>query len=149
MKTLRTGITSVRVGLVGLVALGTLMGACKQDSGTVKAVQLGEAVTLKINDAAKVGEELEVTFKAVTGDSRCPQGTQCVTAGDATVVLTAKAGEKAAEDLTVKVGAAAENKIRTEPFMIRVLKLDPYPTEGQTIQDAERAIELRVDRTAE
>lgn len=145
MKTLRTGITSV---CVGLVALGTLMGACKQDSGTVKAVQLGEAVTLKINDAAKVGEELEVTFKAVTGDSRCPQGTQCVTAGDATVVLTAKAGEKV-EELTVKVGAAAENKIRTEPFMIRVLKLDPYPTEGQTIQDAERAIELRVDRTAE
>lgn len=145
MKTLRTGIISV---CVGLVALGTLIGACKQDSGTVKAVQLGEAVTLKINDAAKVGEELQVTFKSVTGDSRCPQGTQCVTAGDATVVLTAKAGEKV-EDLTVKVGAAAENKIRTEPFMIRVLKLDPYPTEGQTIQDAERAIELRVNRTAE
>ena len=148
MKTLRTGITSVCFALVALVGLGTLAGGCKQDSGAVKAVQLGDAVTLKINDAAKVGEELLVTFKAVTGDSRCPQGTQCVTAGDATVVLTVKAGEKA-EDLTVKVGAAAENKIRTEPFMIRILKLDPYPTEGTTIQDAERAIELRVDRTAE
>jgi hypothetical protein len=145
MKTLRTGITSVCFALVGLVGL---VGACKQDSGTVKAVQLGEAVTLKIDDAAKVGEELVVTFKAVTSDSRCPQGTQCVTAGDAAVVLTVKAGEKA-EDLTVNVGAAAENKVRTEPFMIRILKLDPYPTEGQTIQDAERSIELRVDRTAE
>lgn len=145
MKTLRTGITST---CFVLVALAMALGACK-DSGAVKAVQLGEAVTLKINDSAKVGEELAVTFKSVTADSRCPQGAQCVAAGDATVVLTAKAGEKT-EDLTIKVGAAAENKITSEPFVIRILKLDPYPAnEGQTIQDAERSIELRVDRTGE
>lgn len=141
MKTLRIGITSICFALVAL------LGACGP-SGTVKAVQLGEAVTLKLDEAAKVGEELVVTFKAVTNDSRCPQGAQCVTAGDAAVVLTAKAGEKA-EDITVKVGAAAENKATIEPFVIRILKLDPYPSEGQTIQDADRTVELRVDRTGE
>ena len=144
MKKQRTGITSI--GLI-LVALAMLLGGCKE-GGAVKAVQLGEAATLKINDAVKVGEELTVTFKAVTGDSRCPQGTQCVAAGEATVVLTAKAGEKT-EELTVKVGAAAENKVTLEPFAIRILKLDPYPAEGQTIQDADRASELRIDRTGE
>ena len=145
MKTRRIGITSICFAFIALV---TLVGACKGESGTVKAVQLGEAVTLKINEAAKVGEELVVTFKAVTNDSRCPQGVQCVTAGEATVVLTAKAGEKT-EDITVKVGAAADNRTTREPFVIRILKLDPYPTEGQTIQDADRAVELRIDRTGE
>lgn len=144
MKRLRIGITSIGIALFALV---TLVGACKE-GGTVKAVQLGEAVTLKVDEAAKVGEEVVVTFKAVTSDSRCPQGVQCVTAGEATVVLTAKVGEKT-EELTVKVGAAADNKATLEPFAIRILKLDPYPTEGQTIQDADRSIELRVDRTGE
>jgi hypothetical protein len=145
MKRLRIGIISISFVFI---ALATLVGACGP-AGTVKAVQLGEAVTLKINEAAKVGEELVVTFKAVTNDSRCPSGAQCVTAGDATVVLSVKAGEKPAEDVTVKVGAAAENKTTLEPFAIRILKLDPVPTEGQTIQDADRSIELRIDRTGE
>jgi hypothetical protein len=144
MKTPRIGITSICIALVALV---TLVAACK-GGGAVKAVQLGEAVTLKIDEAAKVGEEVVVTFKAVSNDSRCPQGVQCVTAGEATVVLTAKVGEKT-EELTVKVGAAADNKATIEPFAIRILKLDPYPTEGQTIQDADRSIEMRVDRTGE
>jgi hypothetical protein len=62
------------------------------------------------------------------------------------VVLTVKAGENS-QDITVKVGAGADNKAALAPYVIRILKLDPYPVLNQSIQDSDRVIELRVDRT--
>jgi hypothetical protein len=142
--------TILRSGLMAIcLALVTLAFNCKDGDGTVKTMQLGEATTLKIAESGKLAtEDLAVTFKAVTRDSRCPQGVQCIRAGEAEVVLTVKAGENS-QDLTGQVGADADNKITFEPYVIRLLKLDPYPVEGQTIQDAERVLELRVDRTGE
>ena len=141
MKKMRIGVVAIGLALVALVF------ACKGE-GTVKTAQLGEAFRLKIAESAMLSaDELKVTFKAVTNDSRCPQGTQCVTAGEAEVVLTVQMGEKI-QDSTVKVGTD-QAKATVEPYAIRILALDPYPVADQTIKDAEREIELRVDRTGE
>jgi len=141
-------VKKMRTGIVALcLALTALVFACKGE-GTVKAMQLGEAVRLKIAESGKLAaDDLTITFKAVTNDSRCPQGTQCVTAGEADVVLTVKVGEKS-QDVTVKVGTD-QAKATVEPYAIRILALDPYPVADQTIQDAAREVELRVDRTNE
>jgi hypothetical protein len=142
VKSIRTGVVAICLALVGLVF------ACTRD-GAVKGMQLGEALTLKIAESGKLAsDDLTITFKAVTSDSRCPQGVQCVTAGEADVVLAVEHGKKR-QDVTVKVGAGADNKVTIEPFAIRILKLDPYPVAGQSIADAERVIELRVDRTGD
>jgi hypothetical protein len=142
VKKMRTGVVVIGLALVALAF------ACTS-AGTVKPMQLGEALTLKIAESGKLAtDDLTVTFKAVTSDSRCPQGTQCVTAGEADVVLTVKQGEKS-QDVTVQVGAGAANKATVEPYAIRILKLDPYPVPDQPIKDADRVIELRVDRTGE
>lgn len=138
----------MRIGVVvTCLALAALVFACKGE-GAVKTAQLGEAFRLKIAETGRLStDELSVTFKAVTSDSRCPQGTQCVTAGSADVVLTVKVGEKS-QDVTVQVGTD-QAKATVEPYAIRVLALDPYPVAEQTIKDADREIELRVDRTGE
>ena len=141
MKKMRIGVIAISLALVALVF------ACKGE-GAVKAVQLGEAFRLKIAESARLSADaLTITFKAVTNDSRCPQGTQCVTAGEAEVVLAVKMGEKS-QDVTVKVGTD-QAKATVEPYAIRILSLVPYPVANQTIQDADREIELRVDRTGE
>jgi hypothetical protein len=141
VKNMRIGVVAIGLALVALVL------ACKGE-GTVKAMQLGEAFRLKIDESAKLSaDELAITFKAVTNDSRCPQGAQCVTAGEAEVVLAVKVGEKS-QDVTVKVGTD-QAKATVEPYAIRILSLDPYPVANQTIKDADREIELRVDRTGE
>jgi hypothetical protein len=141
-------VKHMRIGVVvTCLALVALAFACA-GAGTVKTMQLGEAFRLKIAESARLSaDELMVTFKAVTNDSRCPQGTQCVTAGEAEVVLTVKVGEKS-QDVTVKVGTD-QAKATVEPYAIRILALDPYPVADQTIKDADREIELRVDRTGE
>jgi hypothetical protein len=142
VKRIRTGIVTIGLALVGLVF------ACARE-GAVKPMQLGEAFTLKIGESGKLAsDDLTITFKGVTSDSRCPQGVVCVHAGEADVVLAVEHGGKR-QDVTVKVGAGSANKATIEPFAIRVLKLDPYPTAGQSIADAERVIELRVDRTGD
>ena len=140
MKKMRIGVVAICLALIALVF------ACKSE-GTIKTMQIGEAISLKINESAKLAtNDLSVTFKAVTSDSRCPQGAQCVWAGEADVVLTVKAGENS-QDITVKVGAGAANKATVEPYVISILKLDPYPVLNQSIQASDRVIELRVDRT--
>jgi hypothetical protein len=140
VKKIRTGVIAICLALLALAF------ACKSGD-TIRTMQLGEAISLKINESAKLAtNDLLVTFKAVTSDSRCPQGAQCVWAGEADVVLTVKAGENS-QDITVKVGAGADNKAALAPYMLRILKLDPYPVLNQSIQDSDRVIELRVDRT--
>jgi hypothetical protein len=140
-------VKKIRIGIIVIcLALLALAFACT-GGDTIKTMQLGEAVSLKINESAKLAtNDLLVTFKAVTSDSRCRQGAQCVWAGEANVVLTVKAGENS-QDITVKVGAGADNKAAFAPYVIRILKLDPYPVLNQSIQDSDRVIEMRVDRT--
>jgi hypothetical protein len=142
VKTIRTGVIAICLALLVLTC------ACKSGD-TIKTMQLGEAISLKINESAELAtNDLLVTFKAVTSDSRCPQGAQCVWAGEADVVLTVKMGENS-QDLTVKVGAGADNKVALAPYVIRILELAPYPVLNQPIQASDRVIELRVDRTGD
>lgn len=140
-------VKKIRIGVIAIcLALLALAFACKTGD-TIKTMQLGEAISLKINESAQLAtNDLLVTFKAVTSDSRCPRGARCVWAGEANVVLTVKAGENS-QDITVKVGAGADNKAALAPYVIRILKLDPYPVLNQSIHDSDRVIELRVDRT--
>lgn len=141
-------VKRMRTGVVIGLALVALLFACK-GAGVVKTMELGQELTLKIAESGKLAaDDLMVTFKAVTADSRCPQGVQCVTAGEADVALTVKQGDKS-QDITVKVGAGAANKATVEPYVIRILTLDPYPVANQTIKDADRVLGLRVDRSGE
>lgn len=137
----------MRIGVVASCLALAALAACKSE-GAVKPMELGQALTLKLGESGKLSaDDLTVTFQAVPSDSRCPQGVQCVTAGEADVVLAVTLAGKR-QDVTVKVGTD-QAKATVEPYAIRILKLDPYPVANQTIQDAEREIELRVDRTNE
>ena len=55
-----------------------LLSGCASATGEIK-VNLGEKFSLAIGEGASVtGENLEVRFIEVIGDSRCPQGVTCI-----------------------------------------------------------------------
>ncbi len=57
--------------------------------------------SLSVGDTLQYDSELEVTFLAVRKDHRCPINAQCLTAGDAVVVLRIKAGNQKAKTVSL------------------------------------------------
>lgn len=90
---------SIRIGLV-LAAVALCAVACgggggeqsapqQQPGGGGPEIQLGTQFTMAAGaDAAISGSTVHVRFDAVTNDSRCKPGQQCIWEGDATVHLT-------------------------------------------------------------
>jgi hypothetical protein len=80
-----------------------------------------------------VGQSVEyggiaVRFDAVTGDSRCPSGVQCVWAGDAGIQLTLVAG---GESEVVELHTTLDPRDASfGGFAIGFRDLRPYPAEG-------------------
>ncbi|MBM3944481.1 MAG: hypothetical protein FJ317_03195 [SAR202 cluster bacterium] len=75
------------------------------------------------------GTFLNVTLIRVVEDSRCPEGTECVTAGSASVVIDVKSGGIPFGETTLTLEAG-----QTEPtikslgkYSVAFVALDPYP----------------------
>lgn len=130
--------------LVVLVAAASAAG-CRQQAADVGPLttfdlRAGEVVTVEAG-------KLVVTFKQVSGDSRCPDGVQCVWAGDATVHLEANPGQSnatAADLHTNTQGGPAQAMING--YTVQLLGLSPYPKNGQQIKPGDYVATLRVTR---
>ncbi len=87
--------------------------------------------------AVKAGREasvagLKIKFEAVTNDSRCPQGVDCIWSGNAEVVLKVTAGGKSA---TVKLNTNLNPKeVDCHGYKIKLGRLSPYPKQDQKIE---------------
>jgi hypothetical protein len=64
------------------------------DPGPARTVPLGEAFTIAVGESVGIaGEGLVVTYRQFVSDNRCPPGVQCITAGNAVIVVdVAKTG---------------------------------------------------------
>jgi hypothetical protein len=97
-------------------------------------IELGKSFSLKAGGSATVdGGGLRVGFDAVTADSRCAKGEQCIRAGDATVRvwLQPAAGPKWVRDL--RTSPAAAQAVRAGDHELRLLRLDPHPISGKAL----------------
>lgn len=86
-----------------------------------------ETVTLhEGEEAALFGGELRVQFVGVTQDSRCPQGAQCIWAGNARVELRLQ--NHNGSSLVLSVNSRLEPKVVDfGPYHARLIELSPYP----------------------
>jgi len=72
------------------------------DSLPARRVALGEAFTVSVGDSVGVsGKGLTVTYAQFVSDNRCPVGVQCITAGNATIVVTIAKQGSAPASLTL------------------------------------------------
>ena len=89
--------------------------------------------------------DLVVHFERVLNDSRCPSDVQCVTAGDATVVVTAASGGGTALRYELHTDDGAREAVHRE-FRIRLIDLKPTPTSTRPTRPNEYVLTLRVSR---
>jgi hypothetical protein len=101
-------------------------------------IRVGQWVTIE-------GERLRVTFSRVAEDSRCPEGVQCIWAGNAKVVLKLSKARRRASTMSLNTGADPK-QAAYRGYEVRLVKLDPYPKENRRIRRGDYAATLVVSR---
>jgi len=96
---------------------------------------LGKPLDLMVRHAATFQKsDFDVYFRRVVSDSRCPQGAQCVSAGEAVVALDGRILKATPQSFEVRLqgGEAPDSIVWTafEGYRIRLIRLDPYPVTG-------------------
>jgi hypothetical protein len=100
------------------------------------AGNLGQPVVLPIHRAATFHKsDLDLYFRRVASDSRCPTGATCITAGDAVVTLEGRILKGPVESFDVRLpgGEAPDSVIWRlyEGYRIRLVSLEPRPIAGE------------------
>lgn len=100
------------------------------DPGPARMVPLGHAFTIAIGESVGVaGEGLVVTYSQFVSDNRCPIGVQCITAGNAVIVVNvAKAGAAPAGlTLNTTEGPAAGGYLGYTVTLVQLSRTGPSP----------------------
>ncbi len=116
--------------LLVLLALPLVFSACNSDRITAS---LGEQFTLPAGkNAVFSGQQLNIKFVEVTGDSRCPTGVECIQAGDAKCLMLISYLDSQSSLTFTQLGGNDTNIIDFNIYKI-TFKLEPYPEYGKEI----------------
>lgn len=93
-------------------------------------------------------------LKQVFDDSRCPEGTTCVWAGEVSVVVEAYKNKKSIEEKTLVLGfkSLAENKkwfaqyLSDDKKNIKSIDVVPYPKKDKTIKAKDYFIRITYEK---
>jgi len=87
-----------------------------------------QQVSLRQGDQKTVAKRLTIRFLEVTDDSRCPEGTTCVWAGNAKVKLTLAEGRKRAKEFDLNSNLQPTS-IKYGGYKIEFVSLTRRPTQ--------------------
>jgi hypothetical protein len=138
---LKAGATS---GIV-LTLLVLTFSACASNRG-LKA-SLDREFSLAIGQTVQIsGEDLGIRLTDVIGDSRCPEGANCIVAGEVTCVLDVTLnGKNESYRLVVPgTGGAGDHTYRDYALSANV---EPYPKLGVEIDKTEYRMKMTVSKT--
>ena len=124
------------IGSAVLLALGMAVGGCTPPvpegasspiPPPARMAVLGREVALVPGQMTNVqGEPLAIAFLRVVEDSRCPQGVQCVRAGEAKVEVMLTLQDRVENGI---LSTAAEPRSASlGPYVVHLVRLDPLPT---------------------
>lgn len=120
--------------------------ACANPAPT-PAVRAGQPFTLKQGGSAHWPEgELRVGLEAVTADSRCAKGTQCVWAGDATVRVWVQRNAGAKDVRELHTAAQAARAVIIGDLELTLVALEPEPVAGKALDKSAYTATLVVRR---
>ena len=107
---------------------------------------LGQEFDIRVGQWVRIeGERLRVTFDRVAEDSRCPEGVQCVWAGNAKVVLKLSKGRRRVSTLSLNTGTDPK-QAAYRGYEVKLVKLDPYPNQKRTIRRRDYVATVVVSR---
>jgi hypothetical protein len=96
----------------------------------------GQAVSVR-------NETLKVRFESVIADSRCPKGEQCISAGNAEILIQLEA--KGLEAKSFRLNTSNEpREVDYGGYGVRLVTLDPVPIMNRTVDPAKYLATLLV-----
>jgi hypothetical protein len=132
----------MKLAILSLLLIFT--AALAQASGDVKPVVLNQEFEIKVGERVSV-EGLKISFGRVAEDSRCPQGVDCIWAGNGKVVLKlSKAGSRPSQ-VNLNTGIEPKHQLYAG-YDIKLVSLKPYPKMGEKIKVSDYVATLVVGR---
>ena len=105
----------------------------------------------EINQNLDSSKGKEIVLVQVINDSRCPEGTQCIWAGEVSIEVAAYENKKLVEQVTLTLNRSTADEVKTwfsehlpnvkEP--LKGIDVLPHPKEGVSIQPKDYKIALK------
>ncbi len=124
------------------VAVFAVSAQAAERVGRELKVKVGRTVTFR-------GETLRLRFAKVASDSRCPEGVDCVWAGNAEVIIEASAGgarSRRTLSLNTNAGQGRAGEATYRGYTVKLVGLTPYPKAGRKIRQGEYVAALLVTK---
>lgn len=130
--------------LILMLAFLTTGQTSSCDRGVSRETSRNQEVTLKYNQTIEVkAEKLKIKFVSVTEDSRCPQGDQCIRAGNGSIKLDVTIANGKPASVTLNT-AGEPQEVIYQGLAIRLVDLQPYPRSGVDINRDNYVITLKI-----
>jgi hypothetical protein len=132
--------------IFSLLLLFTAAAAPPQPATAPKEAALNAEFEVRVGRQVTIRSEgLRIDFNAVVEDSRCPQGVQCVWAGNAKVLLRlSKAGRRAAS-MRLNTGMDPR-QADYRGYEVKLVGLEPYPQKDVPVKKKWYVAKLIVTR---
>jgi hypothetical protein len=132
--------------LLGGVAALLLLASCVVTPGGLKA-DLGQEFTLAIGQSAVIrGENLEIRFKEIAEDSRCPEGATCIWEGRVRAIVEITENGSPFQMVLTQPGLSDEYAEETYKEYRLIFKVEPYPEVDTEIASADYRLLLTVSK---
>jgi hypothetical protein len=141
------GVRRGMVGGSGMMLLVMLAGCLNTyRTGPVPGTDENQQVEIPMGQTRTFDEErLAIGFGRVLEDSRCPAGTQCVTAGNAEVGLVLQERGEATRVVQLNTGRRPR-RVSHEGYIVEVVDLRPVPGAGGPPDHESYVVRLRITR---
>ena len=136
------------LGLACLVALSFLglNGPARAGVAPDRAQASGQDVAIAVGASVRVSKtDLVVHFDRVVNDSRCPSDVQCISAGDASVVVTAASDGAAPRRYELHTDDGAREAMHGS-FRLTLISLKPVPSSTRPVPASAYVLTLRVSQ---
>jgi hypothetical protein len=91
------------------------------------AAQRSQTVSLRVGQQKDLAGRVTVRFLEVVEDSRCPEGTQCIWAGNAKVKIAESRGKMKAQELELNSGMEPTT-VEAAGYRFKIVSLTRRPT---------------------
>lgn len=107
---------------------------------------LGQEFDIRLGDTIWIQDELlRIDFQRVAEDSRCPEGVNCVWAGNAKIALrVTKARRRSTQMMLNTMLNPKQSSYRG--YEVKLVKLEPHPQKGVRLRRREYTATLIVSR---
>lgn len=120
--------------------------ALTQPASSGKEAALGQEFELKFGQQVSIKREgLTVSFQAVAEDSRCPQGVECVWAGNGKVLLKLSKARKHSARMSLNTGVDPKQDTY-RGYDVKLVSLSPYPKKDVKIKKRDYVATLVITR---